>query len=47
MNKWVWKIYQQKGSLWVRLLESKYMKEGDLFKSKDIGVPNSGRAYTR
>jgi hypothetical protein len=35
MTKWVWKIYQQNGSQWVRLLEAKYMKEGDLFKSKD------------
>jgi hypothetical protein len=34
MTKWVWKLYKQKDSLWVILLTAKYMKDGDLFKSK-------------
>jgi hypothetical protein len=35
MVKWIWKIYKQTYSLWVRLLNAKYMRDGDFFKSKD------------
>jgi hypothetical protein len=35
MIKWIWKLYRQKGSLWVRLLTAKYMKDGDLFRSRE------------
>jgi hypothetical protein len=31
--KWIWKIYKQKESLWVRLITAKYMPQGDFFKS--------------
>jgi hypothetical protein len=37
MVKWIWKLYNQKDSLWARLLTAKYMKEGDFFRSKDKG----------
>jgi hypothetical protein len=33
--KWIWKMYHQIESLWVRLLKAKYMKDEDFFKSKD------------
>jgi hypothetical protein len=36
MVKWIWKIYNQAGSLWVRLLKAKYLREGDFYKSKDF-----------
>jgi hypothetical protein len=35
MTKWVWKLYKQKDRLWVRLLIANYMKDGDLFRSKE------------
>jgi hypothetical protein len=35
MTKWIWKLYKQKDNLWVRLLQAKYMRDGDFFKSKD------------
>jgi hypothetical protein len=35
MTKWIWKLYKQKDSLWVRLLQTKYMRDGDFFKSND------------
>jgi hypothetical protein len=35
MTKWIWKLYNQKDKLWVRLLTTKYMRDGDFFKSKD------------
>jgi hypothetical protein len=33
MLKWIWKLYHQQDSLWVRLLKSKYLKHDDFFKS--------------
>jgi hypothetical protein len=45
--KWIWKLYNQKDRLWVRLLTAKYMKDGDSFfckkKGRDRG-PNFGKA---
>jgi hypothetical protein len=35
MTKWMWKLYHQKESLWVRLLTVKYMRGGDFFRSKE------------
>jgi hypothetical protein len=37
MTKWIWKIFNQKESLWVRIPFAKYMKKGfDLYMSKDM-----------
>jgi hypothetical protein len=33
MTKWIWKIYSQRESLWVRILKAKYMRHGDFFRS--------------
>jgi hypothetical protein len=33
--KWIWKIYNKKGSLWVRLLTVKYMRRGDFYISRE------------
>jgi hypothetical protein len=35
LTKWVWKLYKQKNSLWVRLLTAKYIDMGDFFRSKE------------
>lgn len=36
MTNWFWKIFNQKESLWVRILSVKYMRKGfDFYKSKD------------
>jgi hypothetical protein len=35
ITNWIWKIYHQKDSLWVRLLSAKYMRRGDFYKSKE------------
>jgi hypothetical protein len=45
MVKWIWKIYSRKESLWVRLFEAKYMRNGDFFKS--IGVTILKKKSTR
>jgi hypothetical protein len=34
MTKWIWKLYEQKDSMWVKLLRAKYMKDDDFFKLK-------------
>jgi hypothetical protein len=34
MTKWIWKLYNHKNCLWVRLLTAKYMRDEDFFKSK-------------
>jgi hypothetical protein len=34
MKKWIWKLYEQKDSMWVKLLRAKYMKDDDFFKLK-------------
>jgi hypothetical protein len=47
MTKWIWKLYKQKGSLWVRLLTAKYMREGDFFKSRPGQGPNTEKASIR
>jgi hypothetical protein len=33
MSKWIWKLYQQKDSLWARLITAKYMRDGDFYKA--------------
>jgi hypothetical protein len=33
LTKWIWKIYNQPNSLWVRLLKAKYMRDDNFFKS--------------
>jgi hypothetical protein len=47
ITNWIWKIYHQKDSLWVRLLSAKYMRRGDFYKSKRRMVPNSGKDCTK
>jgi hypothetical protein len=34
MAKWIRKLYTQKGSLWVRLLTAKYMRNVNFFTSR-------------
>jgi hypothetical protein len=47
MTKWIWKLHNQKGRLWVRLLTTKYMPNGVFSYQKwDMGL-NFGRAYTK
>jgi hypothetical protein len=31
MLKWVWKLYQDDGSIWARLIRAKYTDTGDIF----------------
>jgi hypothetical protein len=33
MVKWIWKLYQQKESLWARLIHAKYMRDDDFYKT--------------
>jgi hypothetical protein len=48
MMKWIWKVYAQKESLWVRLLHAKYMRNGDLFKARGVVRDhNFGKTFTR
>jgi hypothetical protein len=35
MVKWIWKLYSQEDSLWVRLKNAKYMRDPDFFKSRE------------
>jgi hypothetical protein len=35
LTKWIWKLYKQKNSLWVRLLTAKYIDMSDFFRSKE------------
>jgi hypothetical protein len=34
MVKWIWKLYTKKESPWARLVNAKYMRNGDLFRSR-------------
>jgi hypothetical protein len=48
MTKWIWKLYYQKGSLWARILDAKYMRMVliSLGLVPAMGL-SSGRACTR
>jgi hypothetical protein len=35
LTKWIWKLYKQKNSLWVKLLTAKYMRHGNFFKTRE------------
>jgi hypothetical protein len=34
MVKWIWKLYQQKESLWVKLIKGKYMRDDDFYGTR-------------
>jgi hypothetical protein len=42
--KWVWKLYQDDDSIWVRLIRTKYTDTTDIFSCAGQGDHPSGKA---
>jgi hypothetical protein len=45
--KWVWRLYQDKYTIWAKIIHAKYADTSDLFAGTGQGAPNSGKIFTR
>ena len=45
--KWIWRIAKGGNETWYKLLEAKYMFDGNFFNSRCKGTSHFGKGYTK